>query len=62
VAVVGPDNKVGIRTVETAERSGEMWIIMSGLKPGERVVSEGTSKVNEGAVVNPKPDAETAGR
>ena len=62
VAVVGPDNKVGIRTVEAAERSGEMWIIMSGLKPGERVVSEGTSKVAEGAVVNPKPDAETAGR
>lgn len=62
VAVVGPDNKVGIRTVETAERSGEMWIIMSGLKPGERVVSEGTSKVAEGATVNPKPDAGTAGR
>lgn len=57
VAVVGPDNKVSIREVQTGDRSGELWIITSGLKPGERVVTEGTSKVAEGAVVNPKPDS-----
>ncbi len=56
VAVVGPDDKVSIRQVETAERSGEMWVIASGLKPGERVVSEGVSKVLDGVSVNPKPD------
>ncbi|HLH44127.1 MAG TPA: efflux RND transporter periplasmic adaptor subunit [Bryobacteraceae bacterium] len=61
VAVVGPDNKVSLRTVETAERSGQLWVIMSGLKAGERVVSEGTSKVSEGALVSPKPDEEMAG-
>ena len=58
VAVVGPDNRVAIREVQTAERSGEMWIIANGLKPGERVVSEGTSKVAAGATVNPKPDGQ----
>lgn len=57
VAVVGPDSKVAIREVQTGERSGDLWIITSGLKPGERVVSEGTSKVAEGTVVNSKPDA-----
>jgi membrane fusion protein (multidrug efflux system) len=62
VAVVGPDNKVSIRTVETGERSGDMWIISSGLKAGERVVTEGTSKVGEGSVVNSKPDASSGGR
>jgi RND family efflux transporter MFP subunit len=62
VAVVGPDNKVSIRTVETGERSGDMWIISSGLKAGERVVTEGTSKVGEGSVVNSKPDASGGGR
>jgi membrane fusion protein (multidrug efflux system) len=62
VAVVGPDNKVEIRTVETGERSGELWIIASGLKPGERVVSEGTSKIAAGASVNPKPDGEAQGQ
>ncbi len=62
VAVVGPDNKVAIREVQTGDRSGEWWIIASGLNPGERVVSEGTSKVAEGATVNPKPDSGTEGR
>jgi RND family efflux transporter MFP subunit len=62
VAVVGPDNKISIRTVQTGERSGEMWIISSGLKAGERVVTEGTSKVGEGSVVNPKPDASGEGK
>ena len=45
VAVVGPDNKVSIRDVQAGERVGEMWIINSGLKPGDRVVTEGTLKV-----------------
>lgn len=57
VAVVGADNKVTIHTVEPGERVGDLWIINKGLSPDERVVSEGTSKVREGAVVNPKPDA-----
>ncbi len=56
IAVVGSDNKIGVRTVEMGDRVGEMWIVNSGLKPGERVVSEGTSKVRDGEVVNPQPD------
>jgi membrane fusion protein (multidrug efflux system) len=58
VAVVGPDNRVSIREVQTEERTGDLWIITGGLKPGERVVSEGTSKVAAGAMVNPKPDGQ----
>lgn len=56
IAVVGPDNRVSVRTVEMGDRIGDMWIVKSGLKPGERVVSEGTSKIRDGEVVNPKPD------
>jgi membrane fusion protein (multidrug efflux system) len=55
VAVVGSDNKVEIRPVQVAERIGSDWIISSGLKPGEKVVAEGTQKVKEGSTVNPKP-------
>jgi membrane fusion protein (multidrug efflux system) len=55
VAVVGPDNKVSIRTVKVAELTGSMWIIEDGLKPGERVVAEGVQKVHAGGLVNPKP-------
>ena len=55
VAVVGADNKVSIRPVKVGERDGTMWIIDDGLKPGEKVVAEGTQKVRPDAVVNPKP-------
>jgi membrane fusion protein (multidrug efflux system) len=55
VAVVGGDNKIEIRTVKVSDRTGTMWIIEDGLKPGETVVAEGTQKVGPGAVVNPKP-------
>ncbi len=57
VAVVGPDNKVKIKPVETGSRVGEMWVIRQGLSPGDRVVSEGTSKVQDGEQVTPQADA-----
>lgn len=56
IAVVGTDNKVSVRTVEMGDRVGPMWIVNSGLNPGERVVSEGTSKVRDGEVVSPQAD------
>lgn len=67
VAVVGAGNKISIRSVEVGSRVGQMWIINKGLQPGDRVVSEGTSKVRDGAVVNPtqdkssNPSSESAG-
>ena len=54
VAVVGDDNKVSLRPVKVGEKVDKMWIINEGLKPGERVIVEGTQKVRPGVVVNPK--------
>jgi RND family efflux transporter MFP subunit len=51
VAVVGADNKVNVRTVTMGERTGQMWIVEQGLKPGERVVVEGVQKAREGMTV-----------
>jgi RND family efflux transporter MFP subunit len=51
VAVVGSDDKVSIRTVQVGERTGPMWIIEQGVKPGERVVVEGLQKVRDGMPV-----------
>lgn len=55
VAVVTPENKVDIRPVKVGQRSGSLWIIDHGLKPGERVVVEGLQKVKAGMTVDPKP-------
>jgi membrane fusion protein (multidrug efflux system) len=55
VAVVGNDNTVSIRSVKVGERVGTEWIIEEGLKPGEKVVAEGTQRVKAGMTVDPKP-------
>ncbi len=55
VAVVGPDNVVEIRQVKPAERVGELWVIDSGIRAGERIVAEGVQKVKQGMPVNPRP-------
>jgi len=55
VAVVGPGNKVDIRSVEVGERVGSLWVIKTGLKAGEKIVVEGVQKVKQGMLVVPKP-------
>jgi RND family efflux transporter MFP subunit len=55
VAVVGTDNKVTIRSVQTGERVDTMWVITSGLMAGDRVVAEGVQKVKDGSTVTPTP-------
>ncbi len=55
VAVVGPDDKVTIRTVQTGERVGTLWVVTQGLRAGEHVVAEGTEKVADGSTVTPVP-------
>jgi len=55
VAVVGSDNKVEIRPVQTGDRIGTLWVVTKGLSRGERIVVEGTQKVRPGLVVDPKP-------
>lgn len=65
VAVVGADGKADVRAVETGPRQGSLWVIRSGLKPGERVVVEGFSRVKAGQPVRaqdvPAEAAEPAG-
>lgn len=57
VAVVGSGNRISLRNVTAGPRIGPLWVIESGLKLGEMVVSEGTSKVGDGAVVTPRTEA-----
>jgi membrane fusion protein (multidrug efflux system) len=54
VAVVGADDTVTITMVTPGPRVGTLWIIDSGLKPGDRVVVEGLQKVRPGLKVKPE--------
>ena len=60
VAVVGDDNKVALRPVKVGERVGAMWIIETGVKPGELAIVEGLQKVREGSPVRIKQSTPAA--
>jgi RND family efflux transporter MFP subunit len=53
--VVGPDNRITTRAVTVSDRVGRMFVVASGLQPGERVAVEGAQSAKDGDVVTPKP-------
>jgi membrane fusion protein (multidrug efflux system) len=54
VAVVDSENKIAMRPVKLGERSGGMWQVIEGVKPGEKVVVQGLLKVRPGSPVTVK--------
>lgn len=55
--VVTRANKVEQRTVTAAQAIGDKWLITAGLKAGDRLIVEGTDKVQPDATVKPVPVA-----
>ncbi|MFV9690935.1 MAG: efflux RND transporter periplasmic adaptor subunit [Desulfobacteria bacterium] len=53
VFVVDNSNKVKQRDVKAGPKVKQFWLILEGLKPGEKIVYEGLQKVKDDAVVNP---------
>ena len=51
VYVVGADNKAEARPVEVGAWANDGWVIDSGLKAGERVITDGVMKIGPGAPV-----------
>jgi membrane fusion protein (multidrug efflux system) len=61
LAVVGADKKVSIRAVKVGDRVGPLWIVESGVKPGELVIVEGLQKIQNGSTVKIKQAAPAKG-
>jgi membrane fusion protein, multidrug efflux system len=61
VAVVGADDVVEMRVVETGPQDGSDVVIAKGLSPGERVVVEGIQKIRNGVVVAPESQVAAPG-
>ena len=53
IAVVGPDDKILMKTVTPGTRFDDLWQIDSGLNDGETVVVEGLQKIKDGTLVAP---------
>jgi membrane fusion protein (multidrug efflux system) len=55
VYTVDADNKAQVTRVKLGQTSGTLVTILSGLKPGDSVISEGIQRARPGLVVNPAP-------
>ena len=55
VAVVGPDGKAEIRSIETGPLVGDLWVIEKGLRAGESVIVSGLQYLRPGTPVTAKP-------
>jgi membrane fusion protein (multidrug efflux system) len=59
VWVVDNENKVHVRSLVTDRAFGNRWLVLEGLKAGERVVMEGMQRLKPDMVVNVVPWSET---
>jgi membrane fusion protein (multidrug efflux system) len=54
VWVVGADNKAMPRTIRVGKWAGNDWVVLEGLKAGERVIVDNLVKLRPGVPVQPK--------
>lgn len=55
VYLVGKDNKAARRKIVADRTSGANWVVTDGLKPGERVITQGIGNLRQGAPIRPVP-------
>ena len=53
--VVGPGNRAVQRTIQADRTLGTNWVITGGLAPGEKVITQGTANLKDGAEIKPVP-------
>ncbi len=55
VFAVGKDNKVSQQAIQILAKSGENYLIESGLSPGDRIVYKGIDLLQDGQLITPQP-------
>ena len=55
VFLVGPGNKAERRKVLAARTYGTDWVVTGGLRPGDKVITQGTANLRSGAAIRPVP-------
>ena len=53
--VVGPGNRAVQRVVIADRTQGPYWVVTQGLAPGEKVITQGTANLRDGAPIKPVP-------
>jgi len=55
VYLVGKDNKAARRKIVAERTVGPNWVVTGGLKPGDKVITQGVGNLKAGAPVKPVP-------
>ena len=55
IFVVGPGNRAVQRTIIADRTLGTNWVVTGGLAPGEKVITQGTANLKDGAQIKPVP-------
>jgi membrane fusion protein (multidrug efflux system) len=58
--VLGPDNKVELRTLDLGDAVGDKWVVKSGLKVGDQLIVDGLQKVKPGVDAQAVPLADAS--
>jgi membrane fusion protein (multidrug efflux system) len=53
--VVGPGNRAVQRSVVADRTQGAYWVVTQGLAAGEKVITQGTANLKDGAAIKPVP-------
>jgi membrane fusion protein (multidrug efflux system) len=53
VFVVGQGDKIETRTITTSRTYNSNWVVTAGLKPGDRIITQGTANPKRGMAVRP---------
>ena len=53
--VVGPGNRASQRVVVADRTEGPSWVVTQGLAAGEKVITQGTANLRDGAQIKPVP-------
>lgn len=61
VMTVGADNKATPRPVQAGEWRGKDWVILGGLKAGDKVIIDNLIKLKPGMLVKPRAPGEAGG-
>lgn len=53
VWLVGQGDKARQRSVTTSQTQGAYWVVTNGLQPGEKIITQGTANLQDGAAIKP---------
>jgi len=57
VYIAGADNKAARRVITADRAVGPNWVVTAGLKPGDRIITQGLANLKHGMVIKPVPQS-----